>query len=185
MTARELTLVAEAYPWHLTAYFLALPIGSALLGICHGRKNGGLSPWKYLYSAIVYLACVPGLLAGVLIGYALFFTKQNLMDVDLLVFVMPVVSMTVTLILVSKRVDFDQVPGFDRLSGLMVMIAVTFILALAIIKTRIWLVFGDSVLTLVVLVLGLFALLRWGAYMLFRRKEDPKIERPSLFSRSR
>jgi len=62
----------------------------------------------------------------------------------------------------------------------MVVIAVTFILALAIRKTRIWLVFGDSVFTLGLLVLGLFGLLRWGTYVLFRRKDEPRVDPPSF-----
>ena len=74
--------------------------------------------------------------------------------------------------------SFDDIPGFDRLSGLMVVIAITFVLVLAIEKTRIWLFFGGSITRLILLVAGLLALLKWGAYMLFRKKDEPKRDPP-------
>jgi len=180
MTARELALFADAYTWQIAAFLVVLPTLPRIIGSLHSPGSGGLSPWCYLYSAVVYLACVPGIFAAVFTGYLLFFTRHDLLDVNLFISILPIISMTATLVLVSKSVSFDDVPGFDRLSGLMVVIAVTFILALAIRKTRIWLVFGDSVLTLAVLVLGLFALLKWGTYMLFRRKDEPRSDPPSL-----
>ena len=83
--------------------------------------------------------------AGVLTAYALFFTKENLLDVSIVVYLLPIVSMVVTLVLIRKNVSFEDVPGFERLSGLMVMIACSFAIALVIQKTRIWIVFGGSI----------------------------------------
>jgi len=80
--------------------------------------------------------------AGVLTAYALFFTKENLLDVSIVVYLLPIISMVVTLVLIRKNVSFEDVPGFERLSGLMVMIACSFAIALVIQKTRIWIIFG-------------------------------------------
>ena len=71
-------------------------------------------------------------------------------------------------------------PGFDRLSGLMVMMGCSFAIALAIQKTSIWLFFGGPIAQLFVLAAGAFGLLKWGAYMLFRRRDEPKQERPKF-----
>ena len=71
-----------------------------------------------------------------------------------------------------------DVPGFDRLSGLMVMVGCSFVIALAIQKTRIWVFFGGSIEQLLLLAAGVFALLKWGSYMLFRQKEEPKSDPP-------
>lgn len=180
MTARDLILAAGDYPWEVLGVFVALPLVSWLLGMILGSQRGESSPWKYLYSVLVYLACVPGMLAAVLTGYAVLFTRQNLLDVNLLVYVLPIVSMTVTLLLINKTVAFEKIPGFDRLSGLMVMIAVTFVLVLALEKTRIWLVFGASIYSAIALVLVCYGLLKWGAHMLFRKKDEPRIKPPSL-----
>jgi hypothetical protein len=146
----------------------------------HGAGNGGRPPWKYVYSVLVYAVCFPGMLSAVLTGYSLFFEKENLLDVSLVIYILPLVSMVATLILVRKNVTFDEVPGFNRISGLLTMIGVTFVLTLAIYKTRILLVFFGSFPMLIALVAGLFALLKWGAYMLFRTKDEPKSEPPGF-----
>ena len=49
-----------------------------------------------------------------------------------------------TLAVIRRQVAFDEVPGFDRIWGLMTMIAMTFIIVLAIARTRIFLFFGGS-----------------------------------------
>jgi ABC-type transport system involved in cytochrome c biogenesis permease subunit len=178
MTVRDLMQLADQHPLLVMAVFAAPPAVACLSGFLHGKGNGGRSPWKYLYSVMVYLACVPGLFAAVATGYALFFGKENLLDASIVGFFVPVVSMVATLVLIRKNVPFDQVPGFDRLSGLMVMIGACFVIALAIDKTRIWLFFGGSIEKLFLLALAIFALLKWGSYMLFRKKDEPKIPMP-------
>jgi len=180
MTVRELMQLADAHPLLVTAVFAAPPVITYLAGLFHGKDNGGQSPWKYLYSVLVYLTCVPGLFAAVATAYALFFGAANLLDASIVGFFIPVVSMVVTLILIRKNVPFDQVPGFDRLSGLMVMIGACFVIALAIDKTRIWLFFGGSIEKLFILALAIFALLKWGSYMLFRKKDEPKLPMPKV-----
>jgi hypothetical protein len=88
--------------------------------------------------------------------------------------------MIATLALIRRNVDFALVPGFDRLSGLMVMIGCSFAIALAIQKTRIWIFFGGSIERLIALAVGIFALLKWGTHQFFRRREEPKPERPKF-----
>jgi hypothetical protein len=128
----------------------------------------------------VYWACLPGVFVAVVVGYMLFFTSENLLDQSVLLYILPPVSMVATLVLIRKNVSFDDVPGFDRLSGLIAVIAVTFALVLAIHKTRLWLVFGGSIFLLVGSVIALIGVLQWGLYSLFRRSDEPKRERPSL-----
>jgi len=118
--------------------------------------------------------------SAVLTAYSMFFRNENLLEVNLLVYVLPLVSMTVALVFVHKNVGFEAVPGFDRLSGLMILIACSFGLALAIHKTRIFVGFFGSIDRLFLLAAGIFALLKWSGYMLFRRKDEPARERPSL-----
>ncbi len=180
MTIRELTQLAGEQPWVLVAIFVALPLAAWILGQVHRRDIGGAAPWKYFYSILVYLACIPGMFAAVVTGYALFFTKENLLDVNLLVYILPIVSMIATLILIRKSVAFDLVPGFNRLSGLMVMLGCSFAIALAIQKTNIWLFFGGSLEKLLLLAAAVFALLKWGTYALFRRRDEPVQERPKM-----
>jgi len=178
MTIRELTEQAGRHPGILAALFIALPLSAWVLGRLHGPGRGAAAPWKYLYSIVVYLACVPGMFSSVLTAYALFFRNENLLDANLLVYVLPILCMVVALVFVQKNVGFEAVPGFDRLSGLMIMIACSFALALAIHKTRIFVGFFGSIDRMLLLAGGIFALLKWGSYMLFRRKDEPLKERP-------
>ena len=93
----------------------------------------------------------------------------------------PILSMVATLMLAARAVNLDEVPGFDRLWGLMVLLGVSFGIALAITKTRLWILFGGSILTLFLIAAFAFALLKWGAHLLFRRGDEPKKRVPSLF----
>ena len=129
---------------------------------------------------LVYLVCIPGLLAGVLTGYQLFFQRADLLNANIAVYFLPIISMIVTLIFIHKTVNFENVPGFDRISGLIVMIGCSFVIALAIDKTRIWLLFHGSIAMLFALAAGIFALLKWGSYMLFRRHDEPKQPAPKF-----
>ncbi|MDB6110075.1 MAG: hypothetical protein JWR69_1825 [Pedosphaera sp.] len=180
MTTRELTQAVDHQPLALAGLFVALPLAAWLCGRLHQPGNGGKAPSKYVYSLLVYLACLPGIFAAVLTGYALFLTKENLLDVSFQVYILPIVSMVVTLVLIRKKVSFDEVPGFDRLSGLMVMIGCSFAIALVIQKTKIFIFFGGSIERLFILALGVFALLKWGTYMLFRSPAEPKKDAPKI-----
>ncbi len=180
MTTRDLIHQAGQHPVALAVALATPPLVALLVGRLHDRGRGGAGPWKYLYAVLVYLACVPGMFAGVLTAYTLFFSRENLLDTNLLVYFLPIVSMIITLVLIRKNVAFDEVPGFDRLSGLMVMVGCSFAIALAIQKTRVWIFFGGSIERLFILAAGIFGLMKWGAYMLFRRSDEPKTERPKF-----
>lgn len=178
MTGRELLEAAGQHPGALVALGLLPPAIVLLLGFLHGQGRGSFAPWRYVYAVLVYASCVPGVGAAILTGYTLFFTHENLLDKNLLVYVLPVVSMVVTLVLIRKNVSFDDVPGFDRLSGLMIVIGVTFTLLLAIRKTFIGIFFGASLLTLVAIGAFLIALLQWGTHALFRGRGEPRRNAP-------
>lgn len=180
VTIRELIQLADQHALLLLAVFAVAPVGALGCRLLHGPRRGGEGPWKYLYAVLVYLACVPGIFAAVLSGYTLWFTRENLLDVSFLVYILPVVSMVMTLGIISRNVGFDRIPGFDRLTGLMVMIACSFGIALALQKMRILLVFGGSIATLFLIAIGVFAMLKWGAYMFFRRRVEPKREWPKF-----
>ncbi|MHB8834284.1 MAG: hypothetical protein ACYC9Y_01005 [Candidatus Methylomirabilia bacterium] len=179
MTIRDLIDLAGQHPLVLVVAFLAPPLAAWLLGLMHPRGQGGAAPWKYFSAVLVYLACVPGMFAGVITAYMLFFSRENLLDANLLVSFLPILSMVATLVFIRKNVTFDQVPGFDRLSGLMVMVGCSFAIALAIQKTNIWVFFGGSLEKLFILAAGVFALLKWGTYMLFRRSDEPAQKPPA------
>ena len=180
MTARQLLEALSAHPLVLACGLAVAPSVALLLGLMHTRGSGNEAPWKYLYSLLVYAACVPGMGAAVLTAYSLFLTHENLLDRDLLVYLLPIVAMAITLAAIAARADFRRLPGFDRLSGLMVLIAVTFVIVLAVSRTRIWLIFGGSLAYLAALAAALFGLLQWAAHSVLRSPGEPRWEPPSL-----
>lgn len=167
MSINDLIAVVAQHPWAVLVALGPLPILAWILGWVAG-SDGERTPWKYAFSVLVYAACVPGILACVLTAYSLFFVRANLLQVNVLVYGLPIVIMVLTLAVIGKIVDFKRVPGFDRISGLMLVLALSFGVALFIVKTRIWIVFGSSIATLFLLAIAAFLLFRWGSYKLFR-----------------
>lgn len=177
---RDLVQAAAGHPGIGAVLLFAAPLAVSALGLFHGKDRGGSAPWKYLYSVFVYLACVPGMFSAVLICYTLFFTHENLLDVNAAIYFFPFLSMTLTLLLMRRQVRFDEVPGFDRLTGLMVMIAAAFGIVFALSRTRIWLIFGGSLAAFFALAAFAFALLKWGASAVFRGGDEPRQDPPKF-----
>ncbi len=149
----------------------AIPLLTLLWGLLHKRERSPLAPWKYGYSVFVYASCIPGVFAAILIAYALFFTRSNLLKVNVLVYFLPPLSMATTLLIIRSRVDFAALPGFGRLWGLILLIGLSFGLALAIDRTRIFLGFFASIDRLFILVGALFVILKTSFWLTFGKKE--------------
>lgn len=164
MTLAELVAHAGRDPTPL-ALLLTLPPAFALLARLGGPDPAGTSPRRHLFAVLVYLACIPGIMATVLTGYMLYL-GANLLELNVLVFFAPIVTMAATLMFITRTTPLDRVPGFDRIGGLMLMLAASFILALIIAKTRIWVVFSGGLGALLVLGLVLFVAIRVGAWKL-------------------
>lgn len=158
------------YPTVLVGVFTIIPLFSLIYGRLHTRNRGNRSPHKYVYSILVYLSCIPGAFSSVLTVYTFFFLRANLLAVNSLVFFLPIVSMVVTLTIIGRNADLDDLPGFERITGLFALLILTFILALLLQRMRIWILFHGSIMTFVAVVIVLFLLLRWTAYRLFRGK---------------
>jgi hypothetical protein len=178
MTPREWLLSLATQPLWIAGYLAALPVLAFLLGLAHRRGTGNDAPWKYFYSALVYAACIPGMFAAVITLYMTLFAGENLLDVNALVTFGPIFSMGATLAIASRNVDFGPLPGFGRLSGLMVVLGLTFAIVFALSRTRIWIVFGGSIFLLFALGAFVFALLKWGGYMAFRKRDEPQLPPP-------
>src|SRR5438105_2553315 len=180
MTPRQWLDWLGTEPLWVGAWLAALPLLALSLGLTHRRGGGNDAPWKYLYSLLVFATCIPGMLSAVVVLYMVLFTGQNLLDVNALVTLGPVASMAVTLAIAGRNVDFGPLPGFGRLIGLMAVLGLTFAVISALSRTRLWLVFGGSMVLLGALGVFVFALIRWGGYMAFRRRDEPEQPPPGF-----
>jgi hypothetical protein len=91
MTLGDFFNICAENPAVLIFYALALPL-TALLALMFGRGEGHLSPWKYLYSVLIYLACIPGIFAITLSLYVCLFEQHSFMDTKVYTLILPVVS---------------------------------------------------------------------------------------------
>ncbi len=170
MSIAELIARLGHHSTGLVIFLTCLPVMTYLYGKLISPVQALQRPHRYIYAGLIYLACVPGIFAAVLTAYSLFFIRANLLEVNFAIYFLPILSMGITVALIKNRVDLDELPGFDRLKGLMVLLTFTFIIVLFLIRFRIWLVFGGSLTALLVLGVAVFLLLRWSAARLFGKK---------------
>jgi len=180
MTVEELSGKLAQHPLLVVVVLAVPPVAAWALAKVHGKGAGGRVPWKYAYSVLVYCAAIPGMFACALTAYTMFFIRGNLLQANLLVYALPVVAMVVTLAVMRGSVEFDDIPGFDRLSGLMTMMGASFLIALIILKTHIRLLFFGSIWTFLGFVLALYLFMKWGAYMLLRKRDESEIDLPTF-----
>lgn len=122
-------------------------------------KPANLKYVKYVMSGIVYAVTIPGILASLLTLYVLLIMRTSLLDVNIMAYFMPIVAMIMTLVILNKRVVMSSIPGFGRLSGLMIMIGITFTIVFVLQKTYFGVLFIGSFLQLLVLFVVLFIVL--------------------------
>ncbi len=176
MTLQQLFDSVSQHPDLLLGFFGILPVTAAIAGVGAGDE-AAKSPWKYLYSTLVYLASIPGMFALVLGLYMVMVERRSIMQFNVLTFILPFASMVATLLLINRKVALRHVPGFSKLSGLLMMVAATFVVMLVMQKMRIFVVFFGSMKTLVGLFIVLLALFMFGYGKMFGGEK--KQSRPS------
>ncbi len=118
-------------------YFLALPIAAYLLDI-FAKDEGHLSPWRYIYSGLIYLCSIPGIFAITLSIYLFFFERRSVMDINIYTQILPILSMVVTLWLIRRNITFESIPGFDRMTSLLTLLLALIGVMWVLDRTRIW-----------------------------------------------
>lgn len=161
MTLQEFFNLLAENPFWIVAYFLLVPFTALLAGII-GKGEGHLDPWKYLYSALIYMVCIPGIFAVTLSLWVFIFERRSIFQTDMYTQVLPILSMVVTLFLIRRNVDLKDVPGFDKITGLILMIFGIMAFLWVLDKTHIlvfsYMPFWQGLLMFA----GLLLLVRWG-----------------------
>lgn len=124
MTLQQLFQRIGENPNFLLFYFLIIPIAAIIAGVL-GKGEGHLSPWKYLYTTLIYLVSVPGIFAVALNVYLFLFQRGDVMQTDINIQVLPIIVMLVTIIVIRRNVNLSLIPGFDKISGLWFMLFAT------------------------------------------------------------
>jgi len=161
MTLGEFFTWTGENPVLLLSYFIGIPLIALLAGV-FSKGEGHLSPWKYLYSALIYLVSIPGIFAVTLSIYLFLFERRSIMDTNLYTQVLPVLSMVATILIIKKQVSLDLVPGFDKISGLILIIASMMVIMWIIDKTHIYAITFMPFYVVVLILLGGFFVIRLG-----------------------
>ncbi len=169
MTLQELIDFVGSLPFWVLLVAMACPVVLAwLMGRLLSRTQREQVAWRRAYSVLVYFVCVPGMFATALSGYALFFTQQDLRSVHVGVYFLPILTMILTLVFIGRKVAWRRLPGVDRLYGLMIVMGLSFMVALFLHRMRFWILFGGGMLGLIFAAVVVFFLLRWGSAKLLR-----------------
>ncbi|HOY16808.1 MAG TPA: hypothetical protein PLC89_05940 [Haliscomenobacter sp.] len=168
MTLRDLLIYVGNHPESVVLYFAILPIAALLLAWIAGVE-GRNSPWNYLYSAIIYLSAVPGIFALSLNVYIFLFERGSIMNLDVYTQLLPILSMILTLGIVRRNVDLSYVPGFGKLSGLLMLIGATIGLMWLVDRTRIYAIVSMPFSVVILVFVVLMLVLRFGYRQTFGR----------------
>ncbi|HFB99358.1 MAG TPA: hypothetical protein ENJ53_01005 [Phaeodactylibacter sp.] len=147
--------------FYVLSYFLLIPVTALIAGFM-GKNEGHLSPWKYLYTSLIYMVCVPGLFAITLNVYKFLFERGSIMDLNIYTQILPIISMIITLLLIRSNVSLDRIPGFGKLSGMVTMIVVLFAIMWFLEKTRIIIFSYMRVQSFLILLVVLLIIFRYG-----------------------
>jgi hypothetical protein len=124
-------------PTTVQIYLFIVPF-IAFLALIFGKGEGHLSPWKYLYSGLVYLSSIPGIFAVTLSVYLFLFERRSIMDTNIYTQILPVLCMLVTLWLIRRNVELKDIPGFDKIGGLVFIIVLSISMMWIMEKTHIF-----------------------------------------------
>jgi hypothetical protein len=161
MTLQEFFYFLGQSPSYILTYFSAIPL-IALLANFMGKGEGHLSPWRFLYAALIYAVCIPGIFAFALNIYLFLFERRSVMESDVFSQILPIFSMIGTLLIIRQNAPFDAIPGFDKLSGLIMMISATFAFMWFLDRTHIYVVSYLPFWQVALIFLALFLIVRYG-----------------------
>ena len=161
MTLQEFFDVCSNHPEFIGFYFVALPL-TAFLASVFGKGEGHLSPWKYLYTFLVYSATIPGIFAVVLNVYMFLFERQSIMDSNIYTQILPIMVMFFTLWLIKRNVPFEYIPGFNKISGLVMVTFVIIAVMWLLDRTHVFAVTFLPFHYVLLMLAGLFVVARLG-----------------------
>lgn len=166
MTLQDFFDTCSQHPEIIGFYFVALPL-TAFLASIFGKGEGHLSPWKYLYTVIVYLAMIPGIFAVMLNIYLFLFEQQPIMQSNIYTQILPIIIMVLTLWLVKRNVPFEYVPGFDKISGLVMITSAILAVMWLLDRMHIFAITFLPFHYVIILLIVLFVLARIGMKRMF------------------
>ncbi|MDI9864632.1 MULTISPECIES: hypothetical protein [Flectobacillus] len=123
MTLQQLFDSISQNPYLLLYYLLLVPAITFLIGLWQTNPvNGPSVLTRYSYMVLAYMIGIPGIFALTLDVYLFLFERQSIWQMNLIIQILPIVSMAITLMLIKWKIPFEAVPELGRLSGFMTIL---------------------------------------------------------------
>ncbi len=161
MTISEFFEATGDRPVLVFAYFGFMIIAAILSGIL-GKGEGQDAPWKYLYSVIIYLVCIPGIFAIALNIYLFLFERKSVLDTNIYTQILPFIAMVITLLIIKANVALDKIPGFGKISGFLMILFATMSFMWFLDRVRLFVFSFLPIQYLGMIFLALFVILYFG-----------------------
>ena len=161
MTIQDIINQYGQYSGFILAFF-AVIIVLAVIGRMLMKDRQLKPPVSYAYSVLVYAATIPGIFSVMLVIYNLFLLRSNLLNLNVAVYYVPIIGMIASLVIINSTFPLKQIPGFERLSGLAMVIAIAFIITYVLQRMFFGVLFFGSFSHLILMFLVMVFLLRQG-----------------------
>lgn len=133
MTTQDLINWFGINHFYVLGYFAVILV-IAIISVLIVNQNN-IKNVKYVMSALVYGVTIPGVLAVLLTLYNLLIIGASLLNVNIVAYFLPIAAMIITLLILNRKVKMTQLPGFSRLSSLIIMISIAFLVIFVLQRT--------------------------------------------------
>lgn len=156
MTLAQFIDYISLYQWHILLFFTVMPLVSYIIGTLY-RPRPGHGIIDYIFSVQVYLVSIPGMFSLSLLLYSMLFIRANLLQVNVIIYFVPILGMVASLYVISRRTSLKQLPGFGRIQGLLTMLGLVFLVLFFLSRLNFFIGFFSSLYSLLAIALILFA----------------------------
>lgn len=158
MTIQSLIDWFNAYEFIILGYFLGILLLSIV--VTYSANPNNVNRLKYVLSALVFGVTIPGVLAAMLVLYTLLILRSSLLEVSIVAYFVPVIAMILTLVILNRKVRMSQIPGFGKLSSLILIIFISFGIVFVLLRTHFGVLFIGSIIHLFIIFAVVFFILK-------------------------
>jgi len=149
------------HPIHVLIYFFIPALLAIFAGFFHPRMVVLPKGLQYFYSIILYSVIIPCIFSCLLVLYALLLTRQNLLNVNVLIYFAPIVAALFTLSIVKRKVVLSRLLWVEQLIRVVILLFVGFFGIFLLTRLHIFVGFWGTLTQLALIGLVLFFGVKW------------------------
>tara|TARA_B100000745_G_scaffold208963_1_gene138180 strand:+ start:774 stop:1289 length:516 start_codon:yes stop_codon:yes gene_type:complete len=171
MSVHAFLLWLEQYPFWILVYFGFLVATGFALGV--GYRNPASNRWRHIVASVVaHAVSLPGILSATALFYTMIVLRNNALQLNVVLYFVPGLSMVLTLWAISRYCALSALPGFERLSGFMLMMALISLCLLFLYRFHLVIGFFSSIESLLIAAVILYGLFQLAAKKISRSKSE-------------